>query len=205
MPKPSKDKKIAMVILAAGASSRMKAIKQLLPWKKTTLLGNTIEQGLASKVDSVFVVLGANKEKIIPKTEEYNIKIIENDDWQLGLGKSIACAVEFLDNSPTQFDGVLIALADQPLLTSSYYNELMAKFSQSDIGIVATKQNKTIGVPAIFSRKHFEKLTELNEDNGAKSIIKNNLEDVWIVDANGTALDVDTLDKYTVLFNKHRN
>ncbi|MBG7631334.1 MAG: NTP transferase domain-containing protein, partial [Bacteroidetes bacterium] len=51
---------IAMLILAAGESKRMNGIKQLLPWKNTTLLGNAIEQGLNSNVNLVYVVLGAN-------------------------------------------------------------------------------------------------------------------------------------------------
>ena len=192
-----------MIILSAGASTRMKTIKQLLPWKHTTLLGNAIEQGLASKVDSVFVVLGANKEKIIPTLKAYNIQIIENDHWQLGLGKSIACAVEFLNNSPTQFDGVLIALADQPLLDASHYNKLVAKFLKTDIGIVATQQNTIIGVPAIFSRNYFKQLMMLNKDRGAKTVIKESLDDVCIVDAEGLAGDVDNMDSYKELYFKY--
>lgn len=203
MQQSQEDKKIALVILAAGASTRMNAIKQLLPWKKTTLLGNAIEQGLASKADKVFVVLGANKEKIIPTLKDYDITVIKNKDWQLGLGKSIACAVDFLDNSPTQFDGILIALADQPLLNVSHYDKLIDKFLNNNFGIAATQQNKTIGVPAIFGQKYFSELSELNQDTGAKSLVKKHIDETNFVDANGTALDVDTFDKYTVLFNKY--
>lgn len=194
-----------MVILAAGASSRMKAIKQILPWKNTTLLGNTIEQGLMAKVDAVFVVLGANKEEIIPTIEGHNISIIENKDWQLGLGKSIACGIEFLNNSPIQFDGMLIALADQPLLTALHYDKLIAQFSQNDFGIVATQQNKTIGVPAVFSDSYFPQLGELNEDKGAKTLIKENSNDVCLIDANKKALDVDTIQIYTGLYERYGN
>ncbi len=194
--------KIAMVILAAGTSSRMNAIKQLLPWKDTTLLGNIIEQCLSTDVDTVFVVLGANKEKIVSTIKDYNITIIENEDWQLGLGKSIACAVKFLDNSPTQFDGILIALADQPLLISSHYDQLIAKFLESDFGIVVTQQNKTVSVPAVFSQKYIEQLVALNEDRGAKVVIKENMDDVCFVDADGKAVDVDTMESYRELYEK---
>lgn len=188
-----------MVILAAGASTRMKAIKQLLPWKKTTLLGHTIEQGLASKADSVYVVLGANKKEIAPMLQGYSVNIIINKDWAWGLGKSIACAVDFLENSLTEFDGVLIALADQPLLGTAYYNTLIAKFSERKCGIIATKQNTTIGVPAIFSRKYVGQLSLLNEDKGAKSIIKAHIDDVCEVNARGLALDIDTMEVYQKL------
>ncbi len=192
-----------MVIMAAGASTRMQAIKQLLPWKKTTLLGNAIEQGLASDVDTVFVVLGAYKEKIIPTIKDYNIKLIENEEWQLGLGKSIACAVESLNNFPTQFDGVLIALADQPLITTSYYNKLIAEFSKSNLCIVATRQNATVGVPAVFSEKYITQLILLNKDKGAKAVINKNLDAVCFVDANDMAVDVDTMNSYTKLYEQY--
>jgi len=140
-------RKIAMVILAAGASTRMNTIKQLLQWKNTTLLGNAIEQGLSAKVDSVFVVLGARKEKINPTIKEYNITIIENKNWHLGLGKSVACAVEFLVNSPTRFDGILFALADQPLLTISHYNKLIAKFSEVILELLLHSKIHLLGCP----------------------------------------------------------
>lgn len=50
---------IAMLILAAGGSSRMEGIKQLLSWNNSTLLGSAITTGLNSDVKDVFVVLGA--------------------------------------------------------------------------------------------------------------------------------------------------
>nr|WP_262896258.1 nucleotidyltransferase family protein [Aureibaculum flavum] len=189
--------------MAAGASSRMKSIKQLLPWKKTTLLGNAIQQGLLAKIDTVYVVLGANSEIIKPEIKNFNIEIIENESWELGMGKSIACAMDFINNSPTQFDGILIALADQPLLTASHYKELIAKFCKNNFGIVATQEHKIIGVPAIFSRKYFNQLATFNEDKGAKAVIKENMGDVLFVDADSMALDVDTMKNYKELYKKY--
>jgi len=100
------DKKgnIAMVILAAGAASRMQAIKQLLPWKKTTLLGNAIEQGLQSNVDKVYVVLGANASKIKKQILNYPIQIIEHKNWQLGIGSSIACAINYFNENNLNYN-----------------------------------------------------------------------------------------------------
>ena len=60
--------KTAILILAAGASSRMGCVKQLLPYQHTHLLGWTIEQALNTST-KVFCVLGANAtaiEKEIP-------------------------------------------------------------------------------------------------------------------------------------------
>ena len=35
--------KIAILIMGAGTSSRMKAIKQLLPWGDSTFIGNALK------------------------------------------------------------------------------------------------------------------------------------------------------------------
>mgnify|MGYP000901037785 CR=1 FL=1 len=55
---------IAILILAAGSSSRMGASKQLLPAGKTTLLGVTIEIASQTNANKVFCVLGSNAEAI---------------------------------------------------------------------------------------------------------------------------------------------
>ena len=56
---------IAVVILAAGESSRMQQSKQLLPWGTSTLLGNAINEALESNSEKVYVVLGAKVPVII--------------------------------------------------------------------------------------------------------------------------------------------
>ena len=106
--------KIAMIILAAGESKRMDAIKQLLPWKNTTLLGHTSKQGLVSDVDSVFVILGADSKSILNKIDQTDIVFIDNQNWQKGMGTSITCAMHYFKKKSLNFDAVLIALIDQP-------------------------------------------------------------------------------------------
>src|SRR5680860_1232621 len=98
---------IAIVILAAGASSRMGQAKQLLPWEDTTLLGNAIRKAKASDANSVIVVLGANAESIRMEISESQIIIIENPIWASGLGTSIARGTCLLYTSPSPRDGLL--------------------------------------------------------------------------------------------------
>ena len=62
--------KNAILILAAGSSSRMGKPKQLLPYKHTTLLGWTIEQALNLKTSTVYCILGANFDLIRKEIEK---------------------------------------------------------------------------------------------------------------------------------------
>jgi molybdenum cofactor cytidylyltransferase len=192
--------KIAILILAAGESKRMNGIKQLLPWKNTTLLGNAIEQAIQSKGNAVYVVLGANANQIAPTIAHYNIQKIENKNWKNGLGNSIACGVNFLKENQLHYDAILITLADQPLITAAYYNSLIDKYAQKEAKIIASETNNTPSVPAIFDAVYFENLAQLNEDKGAKEILIAAQKEVYILRSKTNLIDLDTQRTYEELY-----
>jgi molybdenum cofactor cytidylyltransferase len=192
--------KIAILILAAGESKRMNGIKQLLPWKNTTLLGNAIEKAILSKADAVYVVLGANADQIAPTIAHYNIQSMENKNWKNGLGNSIACGVNFLKENQLQYDAILITLADQPLITAADYNALIDKYAQKEGKIIACETNNTPSVPAIFDAVYFEKLAQLNEDKGAKEILIAAQKEVYVLRSNAIMMDIDTQWTYEELY-----
>jgi molybdenum cofactor cytidylyltransferase len=193
--------KIAILILAAGESKRMNSIKQLLPWKNTTLLGNAIQQAIQSKGNQVYVVLGANANRIAPTIAHYKVQTIENKNWKNGLGNSIGCGVNFLKENQGDYDAILITLPDQPLLNTDYYNELIDKYSQKKAKIIASETNNSPCVPAIFDAVYFEKLSQLNQDRGAKEILLAAQNEVYVVRANANLVDVDTQIEYEKVYN----
>jgi molybdenum cofactor cytidylyltransferase len=192
---------IAILILAAGASSRMGRPKQLLPWKNTTLLGNAIRNAKKSIAKDTFVVFGANSALIRKKIQEKNIVFIDNDLWRSGLGSSIARGVGFIKTKELQYDGLLITLADQPLINSDYINLIIESFYKEGKGIVATAYINRVGVPALFSSIYFESLIILDEDYGAKQFLEKNKNDIFKLDAGDKVLDVDTVKDYEELKN----
>ena len=187
---------IAILIMAAGTSSRMKAIKQLLPWGDSTFLGNAINNAKKSKATKVLTVLGAYDQEIKKVTDFLGTESILNPNWKMGLGNSIAYGTKHLLEQDADYDGILVMLADQPLLDIQYFNGLIDNFSNSKHSIVATKYNNRVGVPAIFGKVHFKALLELNSDYGAREIIKTHLNDVMGISADGKELDIDTLEEY---------
>jgi molybdenum cofactor cytidylyltransferase len=193
--------KIAILILAAGESKRMNGIKQLLPWKNTTLLGNAIEQAIQSKGNAVYVVLGANANRIAPTIAHYNIQSMDNKNWKNGLGNSIACGVNFLKENQLRYDAILITLADQPLITAADYNALIDKYAQKEAKIIASETNNTPSVPAIFDAVYFENLAQLNEDKGAKEILIAAQNEVYVLRSKTNWIDLDTQRTYEELYN----
>jgi len=58
---------IVGIILSAGESKRMGTPKQLLPWGKTIILQQVIENAAASHLDKVLLVIGAHADEITGK------------------------------------------------------------------------------------------------------------------------------------------
>lgn len=196
------DMNIAILILAAGASSRMGQIKQLLPWKKTTLLGNAIENAQGIENSDIFVVLGAHSEKIKEGVGIKNVEYVTHTDWEKGLGSSIAYGIRHIVATERLYSGVLIMLCDQPLIDSVYLNTMVDIFVNKGKGIVATAYGNRVGVPAIFDKKYIPELIELREDEGAKKIIGKHKIDVLILKPGGKEIDLDTLEEYKNLISK---
>lgn len=193
--------KIATIILAAGESKRMKAVKQLMPWKDTTLLGYAMKQSLQSETDAVFVVLGANKEVILPSIDTSETTVIINNDWPLGMGTSITAAVRYIQLNKLDYDGVLIRLVDQPLLDVKYYNKLIDNYIKTKY-IITTSYESGCGVPAVLDKTYFKELQELKPDKGAKEIINRHKKNVTIIDSKGKTVDLDDYETYLTYFNE---
>ncbi|XRE43681.1 Molybdenum cofactor cytidylyltransferase [Tenacibaculum discolor] len=186
--------KTAILILAAGSASRMGKMKQLLPYKNTTLLEWIIEQALKSIVKNVFCVLGANKNTIEKQLTSNTIKIIYNPNYESGLSTSIVTGIDFLQKH--NFDNALIMLADQPLVTSEYLNSLIEASKKNPSKIITSNYQGSVGVPAIFPKKYFNDLLNLEGDKGAKNFLLQHNDDVIKVNSHQNLLDIDTPEDY---------
>lgn len=195
--------KIAQLVLAAGSSSRMGSPKQLLQWGEITLIEHSIQQGLKSNINDVYVVLGSNFDLIHSVISHLPIKILRNEHWSLGMGTSIAVGIKELKKE--NYDGVLISLVDQPLIDTFHFEVLLEEFKKHKNSIIATCFDDVIGVPAIFGITHFEELSGLNRDIGARYVIKKYIDEVKYVDGTNKIRDIDTLEEYYDLLKKIEN
>lgn len=194
---------ISIVIIAAGASSRMGEPKQLLQWGNTTLLGHALEQANASRADSVYVVLGANFEKIASTISSTRAQVLKYDDWQKGMGNTIAYSIDHLTTSKLKRDAILIMLADQPQVSTLFLNQMIDAYHNQQQGIVATHYaDSGAGVPAIFDKQYFDQLMLLSGDKGAKSLLNKNKGDVLALSPQTQFIDIDTRDTYLSFKNR---
>lgn len=187
---------IVSLILAAGSSSRMGEAKQLLPWSQNTLLGNAIDTANSADIDKVFVVLGAEAQRIQEKLVSRNYEVILNKDWKQGLGSSISTGISGIINSEAIPNAILIMLADQPFIDKAYINTLIEYYRANKGKIIATQYGSKLGVPAIFDQSFFLALQELKGDEGASKLISKNKNSCYSVDPGKKATDLDTPEDY---------
>jgi molybdenum cofactor cytidylyltransferase len=196
--------KLAVLILAAGNSSRMGTPKQLLKWKETNLLQHTINTVNELNLDVVFVVLGAHYNTILEQVNVDSATVVYNPNWEAGIGNSIAFGVNKINKLHPEIEGILITLSDQPLINSSYLKTIVENYYLHHRKIVCTLyQNKKLGVPAIFNQIYFEALKQLNHDKGAKNLLSKYSSQISYLDGMDVISDIDTKEDYKKLYNKY--
>lgn len=190
--------KTAILILAAGESTRMGQPKQLLPYKDSNLLLEKIKQFQSLDNVVIFVVLGAFFKEIFPLLRELPVKVVMNTNWQEGMGSSLSKGIGLIQKKE-MFDRVLITLSDLPLLETSHYEELIEMSKNQGKRIIQTEYDETSGVPAVFDKSLYRGLSQLKNEEGAKPLIEKYKKEVLKLRSKTPFFDVDTSDAYQKL------
>ena len=197
----SSQPRIGIVVLAAGASTRLglgATPKQLLVYQGKTLIRRAAETALASRCAPVVVVLGANAVRVGAELE-LPVIVTRNREWETGMGSSIRCGLEAVLVTDLFVDGVVIALCDQPFVTADLIDTLIERRRETGKTIVATEYGGARGVPALFARELFAEIGRLHGHEGARQIIRNHPDDTAVVPFAGAAIDIDTPHDYEAL------
>ena len=198
-------KGLAGLVLAAGASTRMGVPKQLLSVDHSTLLDRVLEEALASDLERVVLVLGFRAKAIMKglRTDlrHPKLKIIENKNHRRGISSSIIAGLAAVEQD---WDGVMIILADMPLVTAELMNLLIhrCKKCRSPLAAVTSKGKRTH--PVIIGRPFFPALHRLKGDEGARALFVEHADQVCLVEPDGEYddRDIDTREDYLELKKK---
>ncbi|MBS1796084.1 MAG: nucleotidyltransferase family protein [Acidobacteria bacterium] len=194
------DPDTGIIVLAAGASRRMKKPKQLLRFEGRTLLRRAVETALETGFRPAIVVLGANFESLRPEIADLRVETLFNRDWETGLSSSIRAGLDHLLETAPETAAVVLTLADQPFVNAAHLVSLAATHRRTRKPIVAARYNGGLGVPALFAREVFDELRALTGDRGAKAVIEHDRERVAVVDLPEAARDIDTPADFAGLF-----
>lgn len=192
----------AIIVLAAGISSRLGQPKQLLLYRGKGLLRHVVDIAKNVNAHPVIVVLGANSQLTSAEitTDENMYKII-NENWSEGISSSIRCGLHALQQIAPSSAGVIFTVCDQPFITASFLNKLVEVQKETAKPIVAATYENTVGTPALFQKTYFPELLALRGDAGAKTIIRQHTASVAAVPFPKGEIDIDTEADYKALKN----
>jgi molybdenum cofactor cytidylyltransferase len=192
--------KTAIIILAAGSSSRMKEPKQLLAFKNKTLLTHTVDEAQKSGMP-VIIVLGANEEKIKEQLKNISAQIVFNEKWEEGISSSIKAGIKKALENNIDSENCILCVCDQPYISAFVFQQLMDKKDTSGKDIIASSYSETLGTPVLFDKKYFSVLMNLQGDEGAKKLLSVYNDVVAFISFEKGGCDIDTKTDYEKLLN----
>lgn len=139
---------------------------------------------------NLFIVLRDDDDEVAKLVHRLHPTIVVAADADEGMSRSLAAGIAAARDHPYIF----VALADMPFVAPTtlqcLYDMLMPA------GIVRPIYRGTPGHPVVFAREHYDALTRLKGDAGARTVIRDNpnaLVQLWVND-DGVVRDIDRPD-----------
>ncbi len=176
---------VAGLLLAAGSGSRLGRPKALVEVGGERLVDRGVRTLAAGGCAPVLVVLGA------ADTSVRGALTVLNPDWATGMGSSVRAGIDAL---PDTVDAVLVALADQPLVTPEAVRRLLRVHAQGARAAVATYAGNPRN-PVLLGREHWSTVHAIAvRDVGARPFLRTYSHLVTTVECDDVASpeDIDT-------------
>lgn len=180
--------RVGVVILAAGESSRMGVPKQMLEFRGKPLVRHAALTAIEADA-KVAVVVGARAAEVRSALDGLAVTIVENLRFAEGMGTSIQAGLAAIE---AEIDGVILMLADQPLVSAGVLKGLVETHEATGMPIVAAQYSGTVGVPVFFGREFFGELHALAPGHGCKGVILAHPKQSTLVPCPEAEVDVDT-------------
>jgi CTP:molybdopterin cytidylyltransferase MocA len=199
------DGTIAGVVLAAGLGRRFGGGKLAAPLDGQPLVGHVLDLATAAMHDgaleSVLVVggggprAGSDAATVAVLAASHGFTIVENDDPEAGLGRSVRLALAALQSTPA--DAALMLLGDQPRVRLDVIRALADRWRPRRRAIVMPRYGSGPGNPVLLDRSVWPFAGDLTGDVGMIAVARLRPELVTYVDVDvdGANPDVDTPDE----------
>lgn len=140
---------VGAVLLAAGSGSRLGGRpKSLLELGGVPLIRRQLIALSGAGVDEVVVVLGHHGDAIEAAVCEFPVTLARNPNPDAGQASSVRTGLAALAG---KLDAVIVALADQPLLSAQDFTALIAAYKQrGDAAMVVPRVAGEPGNPVMF-------------------------------------------------------
>ena len=168
------------VVLAAGASRRLGQPKALLPFRDSTLLGETLRMARGCGFDQLIVTLGGAAGQLRASVPLDGLQTVTVEDTGSGCSASLRAALGHVSQDSR---GIVLMLGDQPGVSVSSVHRLIEV--GSDRPVAVCRYIDGIGHPFWFSRAVFDDILPLHGDKAVWKLIEGGRWEVAEVDLGG--------------------
>lgn len=189
----SKTLSLGVLILAAGASSRMGRPKMLLPWGTTSVLGHLVEQWQKLPTKQIAVVAAANDRAIEAELRHLGFpeqNRILNPNPKRGMFSSIQCAARW-NGWHASLTHWLIVLGDQPHLRRETLLALVLFIAERPLSICQPTRNGRPKHPVVLPAVVFKRLQHASAENFKQFLQDQPSPALCTVDDPGLDFDLD--------------
>ncbi len=179
----------AGLVLAAGSGSRFGGPKALVEIDGELLVQRAVRILAEGGCDPVVVVVGAAAQQV--RDQVPGVTCVRCEHWSEGMGASLRTGLAFLESA-----ACVVALVDQPLVTSVAVRRLLAARDTGAVAAVATYAGKPRN-PVLLDASVWPEVSALAVgDQGARPWLRDNAPRVTFVpcDDVGSPFDIDTPD-----------
>jgi CTP:molybdopterin cytidylyltransferase MocA/ADP-ribose pyrophosphatase YjhB (NUDIX family) len=189
--------RIAVIVLAAGQSSRLGQPKQLLRVAGRPLLERTLDVVRASSLTERLLVTGAHADAITAALEPRGFRFVHNPDFASGQASSLRAGLQALSDHVA---GAIVMLGDQPLVPPWMLDQMAERFDPEQHAALRPRYADGPGNPVLLSRALFPDLLALTGDVGARDVLRHHADRILELDftTRRAPRDVDTLEDFTV-------
>ncbi len=189
------------IILAAGASTRMKKQKMLLPFNGKTIIETVVENAFKSVNSNIVVVLGSRHEEISRQIGNPSIRTTLNKNFGEGMLSSVICGFRAL---PEEATAALLFLGDQPHIPPAVTRQVTDAWHQQNKGIVIPVFNEKRGHPVLIETRYKKEIEKLDPQQGLRTLSQKFKNDVCevVCDFPEILRDIDTPEDYHFEINK---
>ncbi|HKZ02666.1 MAG TPA: nucleotidyltransferase family protein [Pyrinomonadaceae bacterium] len=186
--------KIDAVVLAAGQSLRMGALKPLLPFGAKSVISTCINNLRDAGIDEIVVVVGHRASEITQHLKDENVAFAVNDDPQSEMGASIARGVEAISSDAT---AILISPADIPGVAAGTISSIISAWNHGARLVIPEHEGRG-GHPVLIDARFRKELLTLDHTAGLRGFFRRHLDEVlrFAVESPYIARDLDTWDDY---------
>ena len=181
------------VVLAAGLSSRMGRLKQLLPLAGRPAIQFVVEAFVAHLAE-VVVVVGYRGDEVRAALEDTPVRCVSNPNFRGGMLSSVQCGVKAA-GAGADF---LIGLGDQPVFSPLVIPQLLARMDQSGNGIILPVWQGRRGHPILLANRYRQEILALPAGQGLNAVTRGHPDDTCEVEVEdiGVLEDMDTPQDY---------